>query len=243
MKIKLSITFCLGILLLGNLTAQKGLYVEGAVKVEGGMAAMLGKMWNSSYKHYQKKEKTLVQIEKYNTKQFMLTVGENVSLVDGKDCYSDTKTEIAKYDNEDYKIENVDVVNNTETTRILGYECKSAVISYSGKANGTSFNTSVRVWYTDKINTEEVGNTLALQGTEQDNDYTKALRKLGFVLRTEQTEVGMTITTSITKVEIKDIGDDVFSLDTKKCKKMMSYKEFKEEMKKRMRRADMGMPR
>ncbi len=217
----------------GILKSQNGVYCEGEVKMEG-LPKMFAKMMDMKIKSYNKKDKNLIEQETKKGPMKTLTVGDNVTFTNENDCYEDKKSEIAKFMDNDFTFENVVVKNYDENKKILIYECKKAIITYIVKSKGTNTENEVVVWFTGNL--EGVNNLAGVQGSENDNDYIKALKNLnGCILSTEQT-VKNTKTKAIymiTKLEFKDLADDIFKLDTKNCEKMMNYKEFRDLMKKR----------
>lgn len=221
--------------LFGIIKSQNGIYMEGETKMEG-LPALFTKSMDVKIKSYYKKDKSLIELNTTGGVMKTLTIGENVQFTSGRDCYSDTQSEINKLQQEDVIFENVVVKLEPETKTILNYVCKKAVISYKSKVNSYTSDYETVVWYTDKINVDGVNKLAGIDGAQQANEYVKAMQSLnGFVLSTEQSVKlnNMKTTYTVTKLEVKDLDDELFKLNTKKCSKMRTYKEHKNEMKKK----------
>jgi len=216
----------------GIIKSQYSGYCEVETKTEG--IPLFAKMGNTKVKVYSKNDKSLIEMKTIISTVKTLYIGDDVTCTSGKDCYADKKSVISKLQAEDLAYEDVVVKKDPETKTILNYQCKKAVITYKTKTKELLTDQETIVWYTDKIKGFDGYN--AMQGAENDNEYTKALRSLdGCILSTENIskESNVKGICTVTKLEIKDIPDDVFKLDTQKCDKIMTYKEFQTEMKRR----------
>jgi hypothetical protein len=216
-------------------SAQTGAYIQGETRVEG-LPGFLAKTMNMTMKMWQAKNKSLAEIKRQSGTQYLLTVDDQVTLADGKDCYTDTKQQIAGYHDDDFTIEDLQVTKTAQTKTLLGYPCRHATITYNVRAQGVVSAMAAQVWYSSAISMEGLDPAAGMYTPDLENDYSRALRELGgFVLGTEQLmkSSGMTTIFSVTRFEKQDIPDATFKIDTGKCKKMMTYKEFKEEMRRR----------
>ena len=237
---KKAFTFLCALFLL-TFKAQQASYIEGTLKVEGVPAFIASKL-DMSIKALQKDNKSLFTITRPDGVQTKLTVGEKVTVTDKKDCYSDSKSEIAKYNDDDYSIENFTATETGSTREIAGYKCNSRLFTYVTRAKGYATEQSTTVWYTAESIAGIVNSPSAITGTDNDNDYSRAMVQLPGIVMSAETvtkSTGMKTIFMVSKIELRNADDGVFNIDLSKCKKMMNYREFMEEMKRRQIKSSM----
>lgn len=130
------------------------------------------------------------------------------------------------------EMKDVKVEQLNKTATIAGYECKSAIISYN-TIGMMSMKIETTVWYTDQI---KAGNTNYLKTNfdQQENDYTKALKELGTVLKTESKGFGGVSTISeIIEIKQQEFADSDIDIDLSSFKKVLDFEKYNKEVNER----------
>lgn len=208
------------------------IYTESETRMEGA-PSMFAKMGETKSMTYHANEKTLIITEMQNTKATTLLKSDSVTYVNGRDCYTDSKKNFDEVNAERAVYENVEVEKNPAKKKILGYECHSATIKFKVKNGVMSTKQTMIVWYSPELK-ETFSGALPSSAADYENPLAKAMATLnGMVLVTEVSFGGFTTISEVKKIEIIGFKEEQFNIDTRKCKKMMTYKQFAEEMDKR----------
>lgn len=166
-------------------------------------------------------------------------LGENIKILRKEQGYNDLCAEGTRKDFDksnsknmpsmevkDLKVEKLD-----GTATIVGYECKSAKITY--KTTGfIPMKMENVVWYTDQFKPES--NFTGTVPDGQKNAYNDAVVELGFVLKTESKGlVGVKVITETTKVKKQDFTSSEMDVDLSSCKKTLNFDDYNKQVSQR----------
>jgi hypothetical protein len=177
--------------------------------------------------------KVLSVISFLGRKDFLkLTEPGKVTMIQPDACGVFSKEELNEEKFEDEEIySDVLVSFSDEQRKILGYQCKKAIINFTLTKDGNSSENFTFIWYTNQL--KPISNDLP--SVNKKNDYTDALQHIGGIVL--YTETGMKSNTmrtinSVTEISTNKIDEKVFSVADRMCKKPKSLAEFKSRKKK-----------
>jgi hypothetical protein len=202
-------------------------YSETETRMEG-VPAMFAKVGEFKIRSYFTREKTIIITQSQAGKTTMLFRNDSALFVNGKECYADSKANIAAVNDKQMQYEDIQIEKHNDVRTILNYPCETATIRFKVKNGVFTTSQSMLVYYTTHLQ----DSAFKLSSfADHETVLTKAMMELkGTVLLTELSSGSIKTFSEVKKLENVPFSSEYFKLDNKKCKKMMTYKEYSDKM-------------
>ncbi|MCE3228530.1 MAG: hypothetical protein K0S32_3081 [Bacteroidetes bacterium] len=190
-----------------------------------------------------KGDKIKTEIGKGSGQTTYLQEGNKVTIVSADLCCTTTTEEMAKEPTKGSgsgKIENVKTEFPDDTTTFLKHKCKKAIITYDIKTSMIKVTNTMVIWYTTDIPSHNENASVSdSQVMEDYAELAKALAGIKGTILSNVSTPSMGTARGVTEaveIDYTKTGEGDFTIDTSKCKKMLTYKEFVKESNKRAAR-------